>query len=42
MKYSNYASQYTQKLQTLAYIENKSINQKKEDKKEAKITYKAA
>lgn len=29
MKYSNCVSQYTQKLQTLAYVEKKSINLKK-------------
>lgn len=32
MKYSIYVSQYTQKLQTLAYIEKKSINLKKDTK----------
>lgn len=42
MKYSIYVSQYTQKLQTLAYIYilKKSINLKK--KKRQKNTYKAA
>lgn len=38
MKYSNYVSQYTQKLQTLAYIEKKY----KSKKKTQKNTYKAA
>lgn len=38
MKYPNYVSQYTQKLQTLAYIEKKYINLKKTQKN----TYKAA
>lgn len=33
MKYPNYVSQYTQKLQTLAYIENKIINLKKSHKR---------
>lgn len=32
MKYSNYVSQYTQKLQTLAYVEKKCINLKKDTK----------
>lgn len=39
MKYSNYVSQYTQKLQTLAYVEKKCIILKK---KTQKNTYKAA
>lgn len=36
MKYSNYVSQYTQKLQTLAYVEKmyKSKKKKKKDTKE--------
>lgn len=29
MKYSNYVSQYTQKLQTLAYVEKKKEKKKK-------------
>ncbi len=33
MKYSNDVSQYTQKLQTLAYIEKKIINLKKRHKR---------
>lgn len=40
MKYSNGVSQYTQKLQTLAYIEKNYKSTKK--KKTQKNTYKAA
>lgn len=41
MKYSNYVSQYTQKLQTLAYVGKKKYKSKKKEKKD-KNTYKAA